>query len=561
MTSNLESLQKLLLKKAVFVDEETFSKASLISEQARTIKVLEQRVESLERELDAAITAAARARTEKRQAEAAQKAAELHAQELTKELENTSKVFELHLEELRAKQEEISKRDKEIKVLEAIIQTLGGTESQSRNGWLRFEDILCYNSLMGGNSYHDTKKIIQTNYPNINVYIWTASNTRSPRKRLSFRTSMEANPSRPNLKRPFAEDDDGDTSTKPPMQKKVRFPKGKKVRQEDEALVGGRADNQLPSQLANPLLAAKERSLQRSQITTELLIEESRAAGTDVSFAEVAYNDNENFVEDGIQIEPFNLDKEREEGYFDADGNFVEYVNEKEIKDAWLDSVDIAPKYAEKASAVVKDDDDVQELSSKDVAKMKRRIADVLEPGETVLQALRRLKGTSNSRKEKMSAETKLVFDQLTEDAMKLMENGEYNVYHESQEVFDREAEGYESLLRARGEGTSISAGQGYSDSIAGEDIFSGGTDTGIVTSESAKPSSVDEFDMFAEDDQNTTTNPSSNGYNLVSRPYSDGVGQPLSNTSDAHTDSGALQSDYIFDESSGYTSLPSMIH
>lgn len=42
--------------------------------------------------------------------------------------------------------------------------------------------------------------------------------------------------------------------------------------------------------------------------------------------------DNENFVEDGIQIEPFNLNKEREEGYFDADGNFVEYVNENEIK-------------------------------------------------------------------------------------------------------------------------------------------------------------------------------------------------------------------------------------
>jgi len=39
MSGNLESLQKLLLKKAVFVDEETFSKASLISEQARTIKV------------------------------------------------------------------------------------------------------------------------------------------------------------------------------------------------------------------------------------------------------------------------------------------------------------------------------------------------------------------------------------------------------------------------------------------------------------------------------------------------------------------------------------------
>ncbi|KAH7571318.1 hypothetical protein JRO89_XS04G0021900 [Xanthoceras sorbifolium] len=121
-------------RKAVFVDEDTFAKASLSSEQARTIKVLEQRVETLERELDAAIGAAAHARADKRQAEAAQKAAELRAQEVTKELENTTKVFELHMEELRAKQQEISKRDEEIKLLEAIIQTLGGKESRSTIG-------------------------------------------------------------------------------------------------------------------------------------------------------------------------------------------------------------------------------------------------------------------------------------------------------------------------------------------------------------------------------------------------------------------------------------------
>ncbi|KAK6135434.1 hypothetical protein DH2020_030803 [Rehmannia glutinosa] len=134
ISSNLDSLQKLLIKKAVYVDGETFAKASLSSEQARTIKVLEQRVETLERELDAAILAAARARTEKRQAEASQKAAELRALEITRELENTTKVFELHMEELRAKQDEISKRDKEIKLLEAIIQTLGGRESLSAQG-------------------------------------------------------------------------------------------------------------------------------------------------------------------------------------------------------------------------------------------------------------------------------------------------------------------------------------------------------------------------------------------------------------------------------------------
>lgn len=44
---------------------------------------------------------------------------------------------------------------------------------------------------------------------------------------------------------------------------------------------------------------------------------------------------------------------------------------------------------------------------------------------QQVLQALRRLKGTPKNKKEKMSAETKIVFDQLTEDAMNLMDNGE----------------------------------------------------------------------------------------------------------------------------------------
>lgn len=134
MSNNLQSLQSLLVNKAVYVDDDTFFKASLTSQQARTIKILEQRVENLERELDAAISASARARTEKRQAEAGQKAAELRAQEITRELENTTKVFELHMEELRAKQEEISKRDKEIKLLEAIIQTLGGKNPSSTSG-------------------------------------------------------------------------------------------------------------------------------------------------------------------------------------------------------------------------------------------------------------------------------------------------------------------------------------------------------------------------------------------------------------------------------------------
>ena len=50
-------------------------------------------MQSLERELDAAISAAARARTEKRQAEAAQRSAEQRTQDVAKELENTASMF------------------------------------------------------------------------------------------------------------------------------------------------------------------------------------------------------------------------------------------------------------------------------------------------------------------------------------------------------------------------------------------------------------------------------------------------------------------------------------
>ena len=44
------------------------------------------------------------------------------------------------------------------------------------------------------------------------------------------------------------------------------------------------------------------------------------------------WQDNDTFVDDGVNIEPFNLEKENKEGFFDETGNYVEYVNEKQIK-------------------------------------------------------------------------------------------------------------------------------------------------------------------------------------------------------------------------------------
>ena len=55
------------------------------------------------------------------------------------------------------------------------------------------------------------------------------------------------------------------------------------------------------------------------------------------------------------------------------------------MQDAWLDSVEVDPKLAERISTVTKNDNEEQDLSSNDIGKIKRRIANALEPGETVI--------------------------------------------------------------------------------------------------------------------------------------------------------------------------------
>ncbi|KAG6792482.1 hypothetical protein POTOM_001632 [Populus tomentosa] len=391
-------------------------------------------------------------------------------------------------------------------------------------------------------------------------------------------------------RRSFLEEIEDNESEKS-KQKKVRFPKGKKVKSGDEIVDRSKAGEEGPSERKDPRLAAKERAILRNEITAQIFSEDTN----DPSAAE----ENENFVEDGIQIEPFNLEKEREEGYFDAEGNFVEYINQNEIKDAWLDSIQVDPRYAGKNSMVRinehDDKDDVRELSSKEIGAMKKRIANLLEPGETVfacgepeiqrvrdfcqgfefigvLQALRRLKGRSNKSKEKMTTETQLLFDQLTEDANKLLDHGEYNVYYDKQEVFRREAEGYERLALARGKGMSISDVLEDSDFSMEKDLSSGVTDGGAASSvlsdmdvgtsipnvSTAEISGNDgnAYDMFGDDEDNAVAVASSDISNLVPGTKYNVACQPSSDGLNAISGNGPLQNDYVYDETSGY-SLP----
>ena len=63
----------------------------------------------------------------------------------------------------------------------------------------------------------------------------------------------------------------------------------------------------------------------RHTLITTLL---SLSNNTDFDFQQ----DDANFIDDGIEIEPFNLDQEREEGYFDESGNFVEFARGNDMK-------------------------------------------------------------------------------------------------------------------------------------------------------------------------------------------------------------------------------------
>ncbi|KAJ6804828.1 CD2 antigen cytoplasmic tail-binding protein 2-like protein [Iris pallida] len=338
-------------------------------------------------------------------------------------------------------------------------------------------------------------------------------------------------------KRSLEEDDSNPT----PMQKKPRFPKGKKVKSVDRPQVEPEEAEGTIGAAVDPRIAAKERAKRRTQMKEEELLR----SHADFSAAEVHYDDSANFEEDGIQIEPFNLKQEREEGYFDADGNYVEYAIRSEIKDAWLDNVVVDLSYAEKHHKKTEADEEYHDISTEDIGKIKRSIANVLQPGETIIQALKRLKGTSVDERGRMSEGTKRLFDKLTEDAMKLMENGEYNVYNEEKEIFEREAEGYERIARARA-GTFATADNS---SRHGEDIFANGMGDGAGTSldQSEAKTSLqvsssdggDQFDMFGDDEDNTN--------------------QPVSENLNPSQDlyygeaNGGMESDFVYDQSSGY--------
>ncbi|KQJ90051.1 CD2 antigen cytoplasmic tail-binding protein 2 isoform X2 [Brachypodium distachyon] len=348
-------------------------------------------------------------------------------------------------------------------------------------------------------------------------------------------TAPQRGTKRPLLATTAGDDDDGRSALE---DRRVRFPKGKKAKYRDPAAAEGGAASEDIDSLMNPELAAVRRARRRHRRDGD-----DTQGTSDVKGFEMRYKDDANFIDDGIQIEPFNLEQEREEGYFDENGNFVEFARGNDMKDAWLDNVEVDTKYAEKVQKKKDKEEEFQDLSSDDIGVIKRRIANMLEPAETIIQALKRLKNTSTDQRGKMTEGTKRIFDELTEAAMKLMENGEYNVYSDDRETFVREAEGYERLARARLGIPEVE-----------EDMFADTTEDDPTTS------SVLEMDHGPSAANTSATTVPSNDDDSNFDMFGDNDNPDVNCHSDAKTldaekaGNGSADSDYVYDPSSGYS-------
>jgi len=102
-----------------------------------------------------------------------------------------------------------------------------------------------------------------------------------------------------------------------------------------------------------------------------------------------------------IQITPFNLKEEQQEGSFSKDGNFV-WNKKDEIKDAWLDDIDwVKVKAKSQAEQEKEENDDDAEDSAQDAYNEMsnyKLMVELMRPGESVAKSLRRLGGNKGKK-------------------------------------------------------------------------------------------------------------------------------------------------------------------
>eukprot|EP00891_Asterochloris_glomerata_P005942 jgi/Astpho2/5942/fgenesh1_pg.00080_%23_134_t len=168
--------------------------------------------------------------------------------------------------------------------------------------------------------------------------------------------------------------------------------------------------------------------------------------------------------DEGIKLTAFNMAEERADGYFDEGGHYVENKkDDEEEKDAWLASGEGGAVVSNTVRQRVEEQrrkmaaaEEAPEMTLRQECELKGTVAAILQPGETVTAALKRLGGQRQQRtrggkagkqprapptEAELAAREQL--DRLTEAASALMDSGELDVYSKRQDLFAREAAAY----------------------------------------------------------------------------------------------------------------------
>ncbi|XP_041858120.1 CD2 antigen cytoplasmic tail-binding protein 2 isoform X2 [Melanotaenia boesemani] len=183
--------------------------------------------------------------------------------------------------------------------------------------------------------------------------------------------------------------------------------------------------------------------------------------------------------DEGVSITPFNLEEEMQEGHFDSEGNYF-IKKEKEIRDNWLDNIDWVrikekPVKKKKKGLGAKrtrrtgDEDEAEEekrreeqqaeedeeeeeeevepaedpLASYTQHQLTEAVIELMQPGETVAAALRRLGGLGGQKRGKLKEESEPTeetkrdtekLDRLTALADRLVGSGMFEIYQQTYE-------------------------------------------------------------------------------------------------------------------------------
>ncbi|KAM7371711.1 hypothetical protein PAMP_008923 [Pampus punctatissimus] len=186
--------------------------------------------------------------------------------------------------------------------------------------------------------------------------------------------------------------------------------------------------------------------------------------------------------DEGVSITPFNLEEEMQEGHFDSEGNYF-VKKEEQIRDNWLDNIDwvrikeqpfkkkkkgLGAKRTRRAGdedeaeeekkreeqQANKDNEEEEEeeeemepaedpLASYTQQQLTEALVELLQPGETVTAALRRLGGLGGRKKNKLREESEPTeemkrdtekLDRLTALADRLVASGMFGIYQQTHE-------------------------------------------------------------------------------------------------------------------------------